>query len=146
MMAVYARNDCIVITASAVTSIGLWLESAPCIRLAPTASDHDLGAAARSILARSGQEIPQPDWKVTPPPGERTAERAGFRSWESLVRGALLVEVERNAEGVVLQPMRNRGPKSGFEALGPPIALSGDIPEAREFGARLREALKRSAT
>jgi hypothetical protein len=107
LVAVFVRARDFLVEPNARTTDGLWLSADPVSRLPKTASAAELGAAVRSALAASRQNIPRPtDWRSFPSSLLRVA---GCRSWNALQRSAARCEVEANASAIRILPSRNGG-------------------------------------
>ena len=132
----YIRSNTFVIHASSRTSDGVWILTEPCIRLPTNCSDEQLGNAVLSALGG-------PEDGVTPPSQWRglldpLLNAAGVKSWKTFAKSASCVEIEQNANSLVLIPTINLGPDEGYQASEQKTELSlpanGDT-----IGARLRD-------
>jgi hypothetical protein len=141
---VFVRKDDFLVDPNVRTVTGLWLIADPVVQLPRAASTAELGAAVRSALAASRQDIPHPhDRREFPSSLLRVA---GVRSWNALQRSAARCQVETNATAIRVLPSRNggtRGDDRGYHSLE---ELAVTLPAAgsdEELGAAVMSVVAR---
>src|SRR5713101_6963434 len=143
---VYERPEMLLVHAHAKTTAGVYLVEQPAIRLNPSASPQEIGAAVRRALGafRTGVLNPNPsEWRDL---GKPFLAAAGFRSWRALEVGAKMCSVTQKPDGsFIFSITRNggtRGDKKGFQPFGVPDQhLAAQASEA-ELGSVVLKALE----
>lgn len=132
----------------------LWVHDGPCDSLDSSASTADKGLLLSTALGRSRV--------VAPPDGDALGpllRASGVKSWSTFVRGTKSVDVEwerresteivdwrptrAHVVGYTMTPMRNLGPRRGFEFLHGPVYLAGEA-NVEELGSALERAFERA--
>lgn len=130
--AAYLRGDAVFICPYHEVADGPNVAGHPVIVLLADAPDAQLGAAIELAL-----ESPRTDLASTHDAARQLARAAGVRGQGEFVRGAEAVSI-RASDGVVrVTPMRNRGPREGFDyLLDDQVVLQAPSPEALGAAAR----------
>jgi hypothetical protein len=96
-----------------MTTAGLWIASPPFLSSTDDASP--IGECVARSLTASTEGIPHPtEWNNLFRP---ILELAGVKSWNSFVKGALLVGIESDSDQITLTPHRTLGARDGFEPI-----------------------------
>jgi hypothetical protein len=124
-----------VVHAVSTTTAGLGILWEPILALPEASSDRALGLALRAALDGSRINVPHPrKWAGFVKPLLKVAKE---KSWKQYATGLASVSVCEDELRVVLTPMRNLGPKSGFEEdSSKRILLERSTPE--QLGAAAR--------
>ena len=133
----YQRGKFFILHTSSCTTDGVWILTEPCIRLSRDCTDDALGEAVRTTLDASKINVPHPtEWDHGL---EHLLAAAGVKSWSTFAKSALCVEINAEAQTLVLTPTMNLGPRKGFEHSEQTIRVP---PPASNMviGSRLREA------
>jgi hypothetical protein len=121
---VYQRPEVLLVHAHAKTTAGVYLVEEPVVRLKPTASHEELGAAVRQMLGAFRTGVPHPKRNEWGPQGRPFLKAAGFRSWRSLENAAKVTSICQKPDGsFAFSVTRNggtRGDKKGFQGFGGP--------------------------
>ncbi|MEU5722779.1 hypothetical protein ABZ783_13250 [Micromonospora sp. NPDC047738] len=128
---------------SSLTTDGMWIANGVFDVLDESVDARDLGAAVRRMLAASRTGLPSPDLRGGPSPFAPVLDALGLRSWTSYAKGTRHVDVEQDADAVLVSPTRNGGAREGFVGLAEHAVRLTDPGDA-ELGAALRAALDRS--
>jgi hypothetical protein len=136
--AAYLRNGRIYLHPDSRTIKGFWIACEPI--LVTGENDEDLGAQLLQILAKSTENVPDPEslatsdsWNVI----RALVKAAGARSYEAFADAAQCVGVRFDDTGVEFTPTRNGGPRKRFLYLKKKIRCQ---PVEAEVGLALREA------
>ncbi|WP_405109494.1 hypothetical protein OG559_28650 [Micromonospora sp. NBC_01405] len=128
---------------SSLTTDGLWIANGVFDVLDGPADDRALGAAVHRMLDASRTGVPTPDLRGGPSPFAPVLDALGLRSYATYAKGTRQVDVERDADAVLVSPTRNGGAREGFVGLTEHAVRLTD-PGDEELGAALRAALDRS--
>lgn len=97
-------------------------------------SKDELGAALLLALEESQVNVPHPhprDWKTVVTP---LLTASGVKTWSAFAKTAACVHAEEEADGTItLVPLKNLGPKEGFEA-DTSRSISGRRNDVAELG------------
>ncbi|WP_329110171.1 hypothetical protein OG792_14825 [Micromonospora sp. NBC_01699] len=128
---------------SSLTTDGMWVANGVFDLLDEPADDRELGAAVRRMLDASHAGVPAPDLRGGPSPFAPVLDALGLRSFATYAKGTRHVDIEGDADKVLVSPTRNGGPREGFVGLGEHAVRLTD-PDDDELGRTLRAALDRS--
>jgi hypothetical protein len=110
---VYKRGDTYYIHSSSKTTAGVWIATAPFLKIEANSTPSVIGAAVLQALDASHNLIPHPtSWRGLISP---LLELGGVRSWATFVKHSKCLNVEADGERLRLIPNRNLGSKEGFE-------------------------------
>lgn len=133
----YRRNGKWLFHTDCKTTAGVWIAAAPflCSDDAPA----ELGMCLAQVLNSSVEGIPHPtQWNNFFKP---ILELAGVKSWNTFVKGAVLVGIESDADEITLTPHRTLGPKEGFEPIHDGSVRLLANSSASELGTALSEVI-----
>jgi hypothetical protein len=138
---VYRRSSALLLHSSSKTTAGLWIATAPFLRVESGSAQAAKGEAALAVLNASQEGVPHPtNWSGLVAP---LLELAGVKSWATFMKGAACLNLEVEGEQLKVIPNRNLGPKEGFEPV-PENAVELPFPSSPgQIGAALEEALAR---
>jgi hypothetical protein len=138
---VYRRGNALYLNSSSRTTAGLWIATAPFLRVESGSALTARGEAALAALNASQEGVPHPtNWSELVAP---LLELAGVRSWATFMKGAACLNLEVEGESLKIIPNRNLGPKEGFESI-PESAVELPFPSSPgQIGVALEEALAR---
>lgn len=129
---------------SSLTVDGMWINNGAFVLLDEPADDRELGAAVCRMLDASRTGVPTPDLRGGPSAFAPILDALGLRSWATYAKGTRHVDVEGDADVVLVSPTRNGGGREGFVGLTEhTVRLTA--PGDEELGAALRAALDRSS-
>lgn len=136
---VYKRPDGFYLHSESQTTAGIWLATAPFLRIALDASSRTMGEAIAEALAGSQYSIEHPT-KWSDNPILPMLEIAGVKSWTVFAGDALCVSIQLSQTTLTVTPERNLGPKEGFEPI-PGVACILPFPSPNE---EIRMALEQA--
>jgi hypothetical protein len=122
---------------------GFWVANGTHEVLDEGVDDGELGAALRRMLAAARTGVPNPHLGGGSSPFAPMLATLGLRGYSTFLKGTRHVDVEADADAVVLTPTRNGGAREGFVGL-PEQAVRLTAPDPAALGAALRTALTRS--
>ncbi len=141
---IYKRKDGWYLHTDSQTNVGLWIETAPRIKLANSASTSDLGLATNEVLSESKQGIPHPSVAELESGFKPMLDIAGVKTWAAFARQACNVGIrtDTNNQWLIIQPWENVGTKRGFVQI-PDIGfrVRADAPP-EEIGAAIKKAMQ----
>jgi hypothetical protein len=109
----YKKGDVYYIHSSSKTTAGVWIATAPFIKIDINSEPSTKGEAVLQSLNASQNAVPHPtNWVGIISP---LLELAGVKSWATFMRHAKCLNVEADGERLRLIPNRNLGSKEGFE-------------------------------
>jgi hypothetical protein len=113
---VYKRSDGWYVHADYQTTVGVWIEGPPRIKLGNRASSGELGHAAIEALAGSEQGIPHPTVRELEIGFQPMLELADVKTWAAFARHARNVSLRTSSDGrwLIIEPWENVGMKRGF--------------------------------
>ncbi|MFI9639122.1 hypothetical protein ACIG87_03505 [Micromonospora sp. NPDC051925] len=129
---------------SSLTGDGMWIANGAFVLLDGPVDDRELGAAVRRMLDASRTGVPTPDLRGGPSAFAPVLDALGLRSFASYAKGTRHVDVEGDADAVLVSPTRNGGAREGFVGLTAHTVRLTD-PGDEELGEALRAALDRSS-
>jgi hypothetical protein len=137
--AVYKKGDAYYLHSSSQTTAGVWIATAPFLKIEANSTPSTKGEAVIQALAASRDAIPHPtSWAGLVSP---LLELAAVKSWATFTKHAKCVDVEVDGERLRLIPNRNLGSKEGFEP-SPEKAVELLFPSSPDqMGFALEEAM-----
>jgi hypothetical protein len=136
---IHQTAKCIVVSALARTTVGVWIGSEPAVAVPLDATADVLGRRVLDALAGSRAGVPHPtDWRAR---DEVLLRAAGETSIRSFNRGARTLSVTRTDEVFTLHPTK-RGARRGsyLPAREREFTIPADA-DARAVGMAVRQAL-----
>ena len=136
--AAYLRNGRIYLHPDSRTIKGFWIACEPI--LVTSENDKNLGAQLLQILAKSTENVPDPESLATSDSWDvirALVKAAGARSYEGFADSTQGVGVRLDDTGLEFTPTRNGGPRKRFLYLKKKIRCQ---PAEAEVGLALREA------
>ncbi|HVV52919.1 MAG TPA: hypothetical protein VHO06_24875 [Polyangia bacterium] len=110
---VYLRKNGVFVHSLVQTTDGVWLLWQPCLAV-PRNNENEIELAVRSALDGSRTGVPHPrSWTGLLDP---LLAVAAVKTWSAFSKGASCVEVEEHGSLLVVIPMKNLGPRDGFQA------------------------------
>jgi len=132
---IYVRNGVAFVVSASRTTDGFWIEQEPYF-MDDNVDPQVLAAQVTEALDASKFDVPTPSSESI---ASRLPELAGVKSFAIFMRGAVSVDISRDAGGITVTPMRNAGPRAGFEFLG---SQSRRIESAADLAEVLAEAIQ----
>lgn len=140
---VYQRRDGTYFHSSSQTTAGVWIATAPFLKVELGRKQTALGEAALVVLNASQESIPHPKpekWSGIFAP---MLELAGVKSWATFMSNAACLSLEAESGRLKIIPKRNLGPKEGFESV-PENAVELLLESSPDqIGTAIEEALTR---
>jgi hypothetical protein len=119
----YKKGNALYLHSSSKTTAGVWIATPPFVKVEMDSTASAKGEAVIQALNASEEGVPHPtNWNGRIDP---LLDLAGVKTWATFMKNAVCVDVESDGEQLKLIPMRNLGPKDGFEpVLENTVALS----------------------
>jgi hypothetical protein len=135
----YKKGDAYYLHSSSKTTAGVWIATAPFLKIETNSTPSTKGGAILLALDASHDAIPHPtNWAGLISP---LLELAGVKSWATFMKHAKCLNVEADGERFRLIPNRNLGSKEGFEP-SPEKAVELSFPSSPDqTGLALEEAM-----
>ena len=99
---------------SSLTGDGMWIANGAFVLLDEPADDRELGAAVRRMLDASRTGVPTPDLRGGPSAFAPVLDALGLRSFASYAKGTRHVDVEGDADVVLVEPHPQRRGQGGL--------------------------------
>jgi hypothetical protein len=141
---VYKRSDGWYLHGDSQTTVGVWIEMPPRIKLDNNVSPSDLGNAAHEVLAESKQGVPHPTVDELETGFKPMLELAGVKSWAAFARHACNVSIRTDSDSrfIIIEPWENAGTKRGFVQMpNLSVRVRMDAPPA-EIGEAIQKAMQ----
>lgn len=137
--AVYKKGDAYYLHSSSKTTTGVWIATAPFLKIDAKSTPSTKGEAVIQALAASQDVVPHPtSWAGLVSP---LLELASVKSWVTFTKHAKCVDVEADGESIRLVPNNNLGSKEGF-GPSPEKAVELSFPTSPDrTGLALEEAM-----
>jgi hypothetical protein len=112
MINVYEKKGRLYVRSCARTTTGLWIDHGPVLTVASDAPAVEIGLIVERAIENSVSDVPHP---ASPRlVSEPLLLAAGVRTFGAFARGAKLVSVSHDENGVGVTPKRNGGSSEGF--------------------------------
>lgn len=111
----YKRADGFYFGSLSQTTAGVWIASAPELKLEASAGVAAIGDAAIKVIDASRGPVEHPsNWDDVPEP---MVDLAGVKSWQAFAKGAKHCSLEAENERLQIVPQRSLAPNRGFEPI-----------------------------
>lgn len=133
----YLRNGNWLFHSDCKSTAGVWIASSPflCSDDCPLT----LGSCVTQTLNSSTEGVPHPtQWNNLFRP---ILELAGEKSWNTFVKGAVLIGIESEGNKITLTPHRTLGPKEGFDPIQEKAVTLSVASSVEELGTALKDVV-----
>jgi hypothetical protein len=119
LAALYVRRGTCFVTTMNRSADGFWFESEP-VFVEDGVDVTVLSARIQQALAASRSNVPTPPRNEL---GSRLPGLAGVKSYGAFMKGSVRVSILSDGDEIKLTPMRNGGPRKGFEPKSEEVVI-----------------------